>query len=293
VTVWTVWLALAMVGVGLWLLHDGLVSPPGPRPQRPAARQRLTDWLVQAGLQGVTLTMLLGVCLVGVLAGGLVAFAVLSWPVADALGALAGGLAYPLWLRRRHERQRARIRQALVEAIERIRDAVGSGLDIGEAFRELADNGPDVLQPHMQQLCAELAVGVPFAEALQHLRDRLADPTFDLIARALALHDEVGGGAFGECLARVAHGVRSQISLRGRLAASRGRLYLSARILAALPLGLLAYVRWWSPTSARAYESPIGQIVLAVCTLVLVLAYALMLWLARLPDDERVLVRPL
>jgi hypothetical protein len=86
--------------------------------------------------------------------------------------------------------------------------------------------------------------------------------------------------------------VRVQISLRGRLAASRGRLYLSARILALLPLGLLAYLRWWSPTSSRAYETALGQEILAGAALVIVVGYLLILWFARLPEDERVLVRP-
>jgi Flp pilus assembly protein TadB len=86
--------------------------------------------------------------------------------------------------------------------------------------------------------------------------------------------------------------VRAQIALRGRLAAARGRLYLSARILALLPLGLLVYLRWSSPTAARAYQTAIGQEVLAGAALVIVVGYVATLWLARLDEDERVLVRP-
>jgi hypothetical protein len=97
---------------------------------------------------------------------------------------------------------------------------------------------------------------------VEELRRRLADPTFDLLAEALILRDEVGGDRFGACLEQVARGVRAQIALRGRLAA------------------------------ARAYQTTFGQEVLAVAALVIVVGYLLTLWLARLDEDERVLVRP-
>jgi tight adherence protein B len=287
------WLALVLVGLGLWLAHDGLVRPARPaRASGAGLREKVGDWLLQADLEGVTLPMLVGTSLAGALAGGLLVHMLLGWPVADLVGSLAGGLAYPVWLRGRHARQRARVSQALVEVIERVRDAVFSGLDVGAALVDLAQNGPDVLRPQLQQLVAELAAGVPFAEAVEALRGRLADPTFDLVAEALVLRDEVGGDRFGACLDQVARGVRAQIALRGRLTAARGRLYLSARILALLPLGLLVYLRWSSPAAARAYQTPLGEEVLAGAALLIVVGYLTSVWLARLDDDERVLVRP-
>jgi tight adherence protein B len=289
----TLWLAVGLVGLGLWLAHDGFVQPVRPaRVGRVGLRERLGDWLLQAGLEGVTLPMLVGTTLAGALAGGLLVHVLLGWPVADLLGVVAGGLAYPLWLRARHARQRDRVRQALVEVIERIRDAVASGLDVGAALADLAQNGPAVLRPQLRQLVAELQAGVPFAEGVSELRRRLADPTFDLVAEALILRDEVGGDRFGTTLEQVARDVRGQIALRGRLMAARGRLYLSARVLALLPLGLLIYLRWASPAAARAYQTTLGQEVLAGAALVIVVGYLLTLWLARLDEDERVLVRP-
>ena len=59
-----------------------------------------------------------------------------------------------------------------------------------------------------------------------------------------------------------------------------------------LPLGLLIYLRWSSPTAARAYQTTLGQEVLAGAALLVVVGYLLTLWLARLDEDERVLVRP-
>ena len=69
----TLWLAVGLVGLGLWLAHDGLVSPTRPtRAGRAGLRERVGDWLLQAGLEGVTLPMLVGTSLAGALGGGLV-----------------------------------------------------------------------------------------------------------------------------------------------------------------------------------------------------------------------------
>jgi Flp pilus assembly protein TadB len=67
---------------------------------------------------------------------------------------------------------------------------------------------------------------------------------------------------------------------------------LTARVMAVLPAILLLLVRWWSPTAtARTFESPLGQLLIAVCVAAIAGGYTWMLWLARLPDEERVLVR--
>ena len=62
--------------------------------------------------------------------------------------------------------------------------------------------------------------------------------------------------------------------------------------MAVLPVILLVLVHWWSPVAtSRTYATPLGQGLLAVSVLGIVIGYAWMLWLAQLPDDERVLVR--
>ena len=38
---------------------------------------------------------------------------------------------------------------------------------MGGALVDLAQNGPEVLRPYLQQLAAELRAGVPFAEAVE------------------------------------------------------------------------------------------------------------------------------
>src|SRR5919199_2088471 len=281
------WLPLAFVGLGLWLIHDSLL------PQRPGARggpsrthARLRDWLVQTGVPITPRTFLL-VSLAGAIAGAALAHLVFGWPIVDVCGAGAGGALYPAVLRGRHARQRQAVLRALPEAIDRLRDSLASiPLDVALA-RLGTDAGPEALRPTFRQLGNELAVGVPFAEAVQHWADGLADRTADQVAGALILHDRAGARRFSICLDQLAASLRAGLALRDRVASARTRIVLQARVLLLLPVPLLLILRSWQPVGTQAFDTAAGQLVLAGGVLLLAAGYSLMRLLARLPEDER------
>jgi Flp pilus assembly protein TadB len=64
----------------------------------------------------------------------------------------------------------------------------------------------------------------------------------------------------------------------------------SARVIAVLPLVVLAAIRTVSPHYLDVFDSAIGQLVLGACALSVVLGYVAMRWTSRLPIEERVLV---
>src|SRR5919206_113823 len=151
------WLPLALVGLGLWLVHDGLLPA---RPRTPRGPSRTYVRL------------------------------------------------------RRHARHRQAVLRALPEAIDRLRDSLASvPLDVALA-RLGTEAGPEALRPHFRQLGTELALGVPFAPAVQHWADGLADQTADRVASALVLHDRVGAQRFATCLGQLAGALRADLALR-------------------------------------------------------------------------------
>ena len=291
----TLWIALVLLGVGVWLAHDGLV----PRPSRPprdnswVPLDRVRDWLAQADLPGVTVWHLAALCVAGCAAGGLAGYLAFELPVSAGLGATLGALAVPVWLRTRYARRRPARQRAIAVALERMRDTLGSGLTLDHAFQGLASDGPKPLQAAFRQFETELPPHTDsFETAAVRLRERLADSTWDMVTAGLLLHDEVGSGRFGSCLDHLARWQRADVALRDRLVAARARIVLTARVMALLPAILLLLVRWWSPAAtARTFESPLGQVLIAVCVTAIAVGYMWMLWLARLPDEERVLVR--
>jgi hypothetical protein len=59
------WLALPLIAVGLWLVHDGLQGGAVAAPRRPSALAgRIQDYLVQADLERWTPWRVLVLCLV-------------------------------------------------------------------------------------------------------------------------------------------------------------------------------------------------------------------------------------
>lgn len=291
----TFWVALVLLGAGVWLAHDGLAPRAhvdGPRDPWPLV-VRVHDWLAQADLPGVTLWHLAALCVAGGLLGSLAGYLAFGVPVTAALGAVAGTLAAPTWVRTRRGRRRPARQRAIAQALERMRDTLGRGLTLDHALQGLADNGPRALRRDFRQFAAELPPHTDsFETAAARLRDRLADPTWDLVTAGLLVHDEVGSQKLGSCLDHLASWQRADLALRDRLAAARARIVLTAKVIAVLPAILLVLVRWWSPAAAaRTFETPLGQAVLGAAVLAIVLGYAWMLWLAQLPADERVLVR--
>jgi Flp pilus assembly protein TadB len=73
--------------------------------------------------------------------------------------------------------------------------------------------------------------------------------------------------------------------------ARQGQAVLSARVVAVVPLVVLAGLRVVAPDFMAVYDAPLGQLVLVGCFCWIALGYAAMRWMGRLPHDHRVLVR--
>ncbi|MDQ3810851.1 MAG: type II secretion system F family protein, partial [Chloroflexota bacterium] len=191
---------------------------------------------------------------------------------------------------RRHDRRRALVQEGLVEAIEQLRDSIRTGLSVSEALAGLARTGPEVLRADFAMLGREARL-LGFEGALTAMRDRLADPLFDVVAAALAVNDRLGGRQVSQVLDRLAEATRAQLRVEREARAQQGRTVLSARIVAAAPLLALVGLRATNPRYLSIFDSVWGQMVLLGCAASVVLGYLAMLYLTRLPAQRRVLVR--
>src|SRR5207248_1136995 len=155
----------------------------------------------------------------------------------------------------RHDRRRAAVQRALVEAIGQLRDGIRTGLSVPEALRGLAESGPEVLRPEFARLVRELGMA-PFEDALSGMQARLADPLFDTVAAALLLNDRIGGRNVSQVLDRLAHATREQLRVQEELRAYQARNVLSARIVAAVPLVVLVVIRQINPAYLAVFDTP-------------------------------------
>jgi tight adherence protein B len=110
----------------------------------------------------------------------------------------------------------------------------------------------------------------------------------DRICEALRITREVGGSDLGRLLRNLSAFLREDARARGELLARQSWTVNAARLAVAAPwlvLGLLAT----RPEAVAAYNSPTGIAVLATGAASTLIAYRLMLRIARLPDETRVL----
>jgi tight adherence protein B len=228
------------------------------------------------------------------LASGMVAAAVahlaLGWVAVSALAGLVGLLGPYAYYTRRHDQRRSAVQDALVDAIEQLRDAIRTGLSVQDALGGLARTGPEVLRSEFSTLSRDARL-LGFDRALVAMRDRLADPVFDVVACALSINDRLGGRLVSQVLDRLADSTRAQLRIEQEVRAHQARTVLSARIVAAAPLVALVGLRAINPRYLDVFDGVIGQAVLIACAASVGLGYAAMLYLTRLPGQRRVLVR--
>jgi tight adherence protein B len=281
-------LSLALAG-GVYFTFDGLARPR----EHPFASPRLhavRDFLARAGLEGVTPRDFVVFSLASGCLAALVAQLFLGWGVVSGLAGGLGLLAPFAYYVRRHDRRRAVVQDALVEAIEQLRDAIRTGLSVQDALAGLAHSGPQPLRAECAALTREARL-IGFEAALRAMRDRLADPVFDVVACALSVNDRLGGHQVSQVLDRLAEATRAQLRIQHEVRAHQGRSVLSARIVAAAPLVALIGLRAANPRYLAIFDSVVGQMVLIGCAVSVGVGYAAMLYLTRLPGQKRVLVR--
>jgi Flp pilus assembly protein TadB len=285
------WLAVPLVAVGLWLAHDGLQHREQlALPRTPNLFPRLQDYLVQADLDGWTARRLLSVCLLSGTLTGVLAQALLGWPLATVVASVVGVLGPVRWVQTRHARVHAETRAGLAAALGQLAESLAVGQTIERGAQTLAREGPVRLRAHFAQFCGD-AESQDLGRAAVRFRDRLADPVVDLFVAGLLLHVELGGDDFRPMLGQLEKMTRSQQAIREEVAATRARLRFSAYVLVAAPVLILLVLRSWSPVVAAFFDSAEGMETLLVCALCLIGGYMLMLYLGRLPTEERVLVR--
>jgi tight adherence protein B len=248
----------------------------------------MEEFLIRAGLRDVTPRDFLLFSLAAALVIGALAQLLLGWALVSLLAAGSGAAAPFVYYTHRHDRRRAALQGALAEGIAQLRDAIRTGLAVQEALAALARTGPEVLRPDLAPLTREMRL-LGFAPAVHNLRERLADPLFDIVAATLLLNDRLGGRNVGQVLDRLAQATRAQVRVQEELRAYQARTVLSARIIAAVPLVVLLGIRQINPGYLALFDDVLGQLLLAGCLVSVAVGYAGMLWLTRLPAEPRVL----
>lgn len=249
---------------------------------------RLRDDLIKVGLDTVP-----PAAVPALSAGlGLVVAAVLwaiSGAVVPSLAIGIGASVLPvLVLRSAARRRTTAMREVWPEAVDHVNSAIRAGLSLPEALVQLSRKGPEELRPAFTEFALDYQTSGDFANSLDRLKVRLADPVGDRIVEALRITRDVGGTDLGSLLRTLSSFLREDARTRAELEARQSWTINAARLALVAPwvvLGLMAT----RPQAAQAYDSTMGLVLIVVGAGVSLIAYRVMLQIARLPQDERVL----
>lgn len=280
------------LGLGLLLVwRSG--SRRGPRRAPSTTRRRWSagaqELIAQAGISSVTPAQLVTTSVVlGVVAGLLVTAVSRALPIGVAFGlfAAAGPVSLLRWRRRT---RRTELREVWPDAVDNLASGVRAGMSLPEALSALGQRGPAELQPAFRAFGEDYRATGRFGESLDRLKTALSDPVGDRVVEALRLAREVGGHDLGRLLRTLSGFLREDARTRAELETRQGWTVNAARLALAAPWLLLALLSL-RPSAVEAYHSPTGALVLLVGGGVSLLAYRLMLRIARLPVEERVLL---
>lgn len=276
-------------GTGLFLIWSAFwVRPTERREGRGRLRSRVEDELAQSGIPRLGVGGLVAACVIAFALVLLIGYAAVSaFPIALAFALMAGWAPIGL-VRMRARRRRGRLRDLWPDAIDNVASGVRAGLALPEALAQLSVRGPEELRPAFASFAEDYRLTGRFNACLDRLKLRLSDPVGDRLVESLRIAREVGGNDLGLLLRTLSVFLRQDARTRAELEARQAWTVSAARLAVAAPWLVLLMLST-RPESVRAYSTATGVLVLVVGAALSAFAYWLMLWLGRLPDEQRVL----
>ncbi len=277
-----------LFGLGCLLVWQSRTPAPVRVRRGRGPRDRARELLLQAGIEGVSPGQLLSVSAV---LGLLVAVLVLAGSHVPLIALLFGVFAasVPLLLVRRRRAQRStELRDVWPEAVDNLASGVRAGLSLPEALTQLGVRGPEQLRSAFRRFGEDYRATGRFGESLDRLKDNLADPVGDRVVEALRMAREVGGTDLGRLLRTLSTFLREDARTRAELETRQGWTVNAARLALCAPWVLLLLLSS-TPSAVAAYNTPAGSLVLLAGGGVSLVAYRVMMRIARLPTERRVL----
>ena len=277
------------LALGLLLVFSPMMWPAGIggiAGKELGALARLRERLAQAGIAAVSVPAFLVVSIIVGVASAAVAFAlvrVIALAVAVGLVAVAVPSIIVNWRARLQRRAR---RVVWPDVVDHLVSALRSGLALPDSVGSLAHTGPAVLREQFAAFDRDYQATAHFTDCLDRLKGRLADPVADRILETLRMSRDVGGSELPAVLRGLAVYLRQDLAIRGEVEARQSWVVNAARLGAAAPWVVLLLLST-RPEAAASYNSPAGVGVIVGGLVATIVAYRLMVALARLPEERR------
>ena len=217
---------------------------------------------------------------------GLVLLVTSSFTIAIAFGALVAGAVF-IALKNRSAHSESHLIAAWPEVIDHLMSGIQSGLSLSESLVGLATRGPEMLRPAFAEFRDSLFRHADLELALQELKSLFHHHGSDQIFEALLISKALGGSELMSILRTLGDFLRQDLALRREIEVKHGWIKNSAHMSAVAPWILLLLLST-QPSTAIAFSTPTGGMILIAGLFMTAVAYLWMNRLGRLPQTPRV-----
>ncbi|HXL09062.1 MAG TPA: type II secretion system F family protein [Candidatus Bathyarchaeia archaeon] len=166
-------------------------------------------------------------------------------------------LKYVTWKRLR------RFLEQMPDGLDMISQALQAGLGLTQAMVFISKEMPDPLGTEFSVFIEEVNLGLPLADALKKLEERMALPEVRLFNTALMVQREVGG-SLAELLNKLADIIRDRFRIERLIKSLTGQNRMSAWVVCSIPpfLAVVMYIR--EPEIMNdMFSDPMGRMMMA------------------------------
>ena len=262
---------------------------PAPRATHGSSqRNRVGDWLVQAGLGEVRVGEIVAVAAVLFVVGAGLAYAVFGGMLAPLVAdAVAANVPLAAARKRRADRRSA-ARESWPRMIEELRLLTTSvGRSVPQALFDVGRRGPEPMRPAFEAAHREWLISTDFDRTVAVLKARLADITADAVCETLLIAHEMGGSDIDRRLAALVDDRIADLQGRKDAAAKQAGARFARAFVVVVPIGM-ALVGLSIGDGRAAYASDMGQGAVVVAIAMMASCWWWAGRLMRLPEQERV-----
>ena len=166
-------------------------------------------------------------------------------------------LKYVTWKRLR------RFLEQMPDGLDMISQALQAGLGLTQAMVFISKEMPDPLGTEFSVFIEEVNLGLPLADALKKLEERMALPEVRLFNTALMVQREVGG-SLAELLNKLADIIRDRFRIERLIKSLTGQNRMSAWVVCSIPpfLAVVMYIREPEVMNDM-FSDPMGRMMMA------------------------------
>ncbi len=172
------------------------------------------------------------------------------------LGASFGPYVY---LKYRSWRRLRRFLEQMPDGLDMISQGLQAGLGLTQALVFIAKEMPDPLGTEFSVFMEEVNLGLPLADALKNLQERILLPEVRLLGIALLVQREVGGG-LAELLNKLADVIRDRFRIERQIRTLTAQNRISAWVVCSIPPLLTVFMFSIDPVMMNEFSrNPLGR----------------------------------